>query len=359
MLNREKIFIFLTLTGLRIYSRKPEFNFSLNFDNGELKHQEIRSSQKYGQLLTPVIKKLPPADLILLLADELIYNKHLSSAVEGDFFAEKESFLTMVPFDETKIVHTHVVTGDSIQVIAVNKDLYEPILSIAGQEKKKIRHIVPSFLIRLDQESVPTYGLLEKNYSRDLFKKYDLASADSGIPHAAKTGNDIAADNPEDGNPISPRLLAGIGLLLFLLGVLIFTILLQKQPAANIASVNFDNRAPTPAVTLTSVPQPTVVYKQLQDLKIQVLNGSVLTGQATKLKDALTKMGIAEVVAGNYQTNDMADILLSTSDNLSPDDNAVLLSELKSVFPELSVNKTSTTAAAFDVMIIIGNSSIQ
>src|SRR3989344_3375966 len=147
MLKKEKIFIFLSTAGLRFYSCRPELNASIHFANGDLKHQEITDIKKYSLGLASIIKKLPPADLILLIADEFIYNKSLSSTLQAEFFEEKKSFLTMIPFDEAKIVHTHVSTTNGSEVIALNKDLYESILSIAQQENRKIKHIAPMSLV--------------------------------------------------------------------------------------------------------------------------------------------------------------------------------------------------------------------
>ena len=359
MLKKEKIFIFLTASGLRFYSRRPEFNTSVNFVNGELKHQEVTDIKKYSLMLAPVLQKLPPADLILLIADEFIYNKNMSSTLQAEFVDEKESFLTMIPFDEAKIAHRHVVASNNSKVIAVNKDLYEPILAIAKQEKKKIKYIVPISLIHKDEKSEPTYELLEKNYSQGLFKKYDLSSAKNGIPRAVKITKHDELNNEDIDNPISTRLKAEFIILLVALGVLFYTVFHQKKAANVIVLNNVVTRAPTQAPVATSTPQPTIAYKQLKELKTQILNGSVLAGQAAKLKKALTEMGLAEVEAGNHETDDVEDIMLTVSNKVSPDDEALLVNEIETVFPELSINKSATTAANFDVVIVIGNKLTQ
>lgn len=359
MLKKEKIFIFLSSTGVRFYSRKPEFNANVNFAKGVLNHQEVTDIKKYSLLLAPVIKKLPPADLILLIADEFIYNKNMSSTLQAEFVDEKESFLTMIPFDEAKIAHQHVVTSNNSEVIAVNKDLYEPILAIAKQERKKINYIVPMSLIHKDEKSELTYEFLEKNYSHSLFKKYNLSSAKNGIPRAVKITENDGLNNLENDDPINTRLIAEFIILLIALGVLFYTVFQKKLIGNAAVHKSIPTQAPTSAPTVIPVPQPTIAYKQLKELKTQILNGSVLAGQATKLKEALTEMGLTEIEAGNYQTDDMADISMTVSNGVSPDDEGMLVNELETVFPELSINKTATTSANFDVMIVIGNKSIQ
>src|SRR3989338_1419329 len=347
MLKKEKIFIFLSTAGLRFYSCRPELNASIHFANGDLKHQEITDIKKYSLGLASIIKKLPPADLILLIADEFIYHKSLSSVLQAQFSEEKEAFLTMIPFDEAKIAYTHTVTTNSNEIIAVNKDLYEPILSIAKQEKKKIKHIVPLSLIHRDGDSEPTYELLDKNYSRDLFKKYDLSSAKNGIPRVVKITEQQEANNLKKDNPISTRLVAEFVIFFLALGVLFYTVFQQKKAARNIVLNNITARAPSTAPKVTSIPQPTVAHKRLEELSVQILNGSVLAGQAARLKEVLIKMGLTEIETGNFQTSDMKDIHMTFSNDLSPSDHALLLVELETVFPELSINDTATTAADF------------
>ncbi|OGK09420.1 hypothetical protein A2767_05225 [Candidatus Roizmanbacteria bacterium RIFCSPHIGHO2_01_FULL_35_10] len=354
MFKREKIFLHLTSAGVRLLSCKHEHNTIYEFADQEIIEHEVLNMVKYHSFLSAVISKLPEAELVILIDDEFLYKKNINNVSDANLHKIKKDFLTMVPFEDVKIAYTLVLTENTAEIVAVNSDIYKPFLSIAARENKKILFVVPLSVIRSNLEHELTYRSLAKNYSHDLLKKYNFHSAESGMDLFFNFDHKIEMSKPEVNSSINIRLAFGIIILLLLASILF--ILIKNQKVQSKAPLSIPVSTPV-IIPPTLTPYPTIVYKQLEDLKMQIFNGSSTSGQALKLKNFLRETGTREIETGNYETKDVSDILLTVSDTVSPDDSVILVNELGKAFPDLSINKISTGSAEFDVTIVIGNSS--
>lgn len=113
----------------------------------------------------------------------------------------------------------------------------------------------------------------------------------------------------------------------------------------------------TPMVTqqpqATTTPAPADTTLKREDLKVQVLNGSGVSGAAGKAKAALEKLGYKDVQTGNAPTSDVAEteisILKAKESYLD-----MLKKDLEGSYTVSATTKTLPTSSKFDVVITLG-----
>jgi len=359
MLNTEKIFIILSSTGIKVLRSRPNLNSEIFFPLGLIEHQEVTDSKKYNSLIKPLLNKLPKSNIFLLISDEFIFKKEVSASYHDHFHAEKKLFISMLPFDEVKIAHTQISKKDGSEIIAVNKDLYQPFLDISRQENSQIKHIIPLSLGHTDQDSQPSYSSLVKNHSYELFKNYDLNSASHGIPERNIIKEIMHQEDLEEKTLRNKRLATLLLAFFVLLSVLILTIL--RNVNANKADVLNNSASKTPVLAPSTIPTLTptpATYKQISELKAKILNGSKIAGQANKLKLIFTDSGLTNVETGNFETNAAQNISFAIANTVSASNSALLIDKTKALYPELIINQSATNSAEFDILVVIGNKSV-
>lgn len=104
---------------------------------------------------------------------------------------------------------------------------------------------------------------------------------------------------------------------------------------------------PTPTVEVTQAPSPTVAEIS-KDIKIQVLNGTDISGQAATVKSELSKLGFTNVAAGNSTTAATAN-KISTKSTIPAD----YFTKNLTGFTDATTAELPATSS-YDVVILIG-----
>jgi hypothetical protein len=154
---------------------------------------------------------------------------------------------------------------------------------------------------------------------------------------------------PKKSGGAKTLLVVGILVLVAILGFIIFK---------NASSQNEEAATPTPfAETPTEAPAsptpsgtPSAADKS--KVKIEVQNGTGITGEAAYLQTQLKALGYTNVTVGNAPTQDATATTVTFAKTLSASIVTELTSKLKELYKEVTV-KTSTTST-MDVVIITG-----
>lgn len=114
---------------------------------------------------------------------------------------------------------------------------------------------------------------------------------------------------------------------------------------------------PSPEPTITVEPTKITVVN-LEEYNIEVLNGSGITGAASKLKEALTTEGFKVISAGNANKSDYTDTIISAKKKVSSAYLEKLKENLKKTYTVVFDSKTLISEASeADVVITIGSSA--
>lgn len=102
--------------------------------------------------------------------------------------------------------------------------------------------------------------------------------------------------------------------------------------------------SPTPALTKTEVNR--------KGVKIQVLNGTGITGAAGSLKDELAKLGYSEITAGNASSQSYKNAEVTYSEDVDSEIKEEITDKLEDLYQDVDVKEGKTSD--FDVKIFTG-----
>jgi len=124
--------------------------------------------------------------------------------------------------------------------------------------------------------------------------------------------------------------------------------ILNKPSVEDISQEN--TFEPTLALETPTPVQESVIERG--GVKIEVLNGSGITGAAGKLKTAIEDLGYSDVKIGNAKSIEPSETVATFSSGLSQSIKDEILSNLKVTYE--SVSEGSGSLSGFDVQILIG-----
>lgn len=108
---------------------------------------------------------------------------------------------------------------------------------------------------------------------------------------------------------------------------------------------------PFPTSSPSAVPVTTI---SKEDLKMQVLNGSGISGQAAQIKDLLSKAGFNNIDIGNFPGETIADTTATFSARVSKETKKDIVTTLETVFPSIMPDEASSETT-YDVVITTGS----
>lgn len=157
-------------------------------------------------------------------------------------------------------------------------------------------------------------------------------------------------------------LIIGILVLVGILGYVIYksasgktgdvTVNTEPTPYENMAA---PQTAATSSPSATILPSPSSSPSTKIDrskVKIQVQNGTGITGEAAYLQNILKGLGYTNVTTGNSATQDETDTQVSFASSVSSDIVDEITLKLNTTYE--TVKKTNSTSTTYDVVIITG-----
>lgn len=152
-------------------------------------------------------------------------------------------------------------------------------------------------------------------------------------------------------------LIIGILVLVGILGYVIYKSASSKNEQGNIeVNVPYNNLA-TPSTEETIAPTSTpaaspVASVDKEKLKVQVQNGTGITGEAAYLQNILKELGFTNVTVGNASSQDNDDTQVSFSSSVSSSVVTEVTNKLNATYQ--TVTKVSSTGTTYDIVIITG-----
>ncbi|MGA2910248.1 MAG: LytR C-terminal domain-containing protein [Candidatus Microgenomates bacterium] len=158
---------------------------------------------------------------------------------------------------------------------------------------------------------------------------------------------------PKKSGGAKTLLIVGVLILVGILGFVIYksatskseTTLTQPSPFDNLTNPSQEQTAPTP------VPSPTATINR-SGVKIQVQNGTGITGEAAYLQTQLKGLGYTNIVVGNSSQQNLTATQVSFSSSLSSDAVTEITNKLNSIYQ--SVTTSASVSTTYDVVIVTG-----
>lgn len=156
---------------------------------------------------------------------------------------------------------------------------------------------------------------------------------------------------PKKSGGAKTLLIVGVLILVGILGFVIYKSASNKNDEAISEPTPFENLTPS-SQDQTPVASATPAAIDKTKVKIQVQNGTGITGEAAYLQTLLKGLGYTNIAVGNSTQQNLTATQVSFASSLSSDIVTELTTKLNSVYQ--SVTTVTATSTAYDVVITTG-----
>lgn len=341
-----------------IYIQKKSLDF---YVEGEKKHLEfpaetvsdegIIDPAGYEKIIEDFIVagNIKKQQMMLILSEEVLFEKSIPLSDVKLTDEKLADFTEMIPVENEKLVKKSIRLDENIQFFALNKQLFEKIVEILDRSGFEVLAIVP--LILYSPDNTLDENLIKKIcQDKQLLKKADFLS------------NNLSADNTSK----SKKFLAIIMLLVLIIFILSFLLAgayfklplpyfkkaVKPTPIIKKATLK---TSPVPAATESAAPKISTRSAVLSrdKLRVSVLNGTGIAGQAVKVKDLLSGLGLSEIATDNAQGAYTKETVVIFSPAVADDLQEEITSALAKSFETVSSQKSIASQSA-DIIITTG-----
>lgn len=141
-------------------------------------------------------------------------------------------------------------------------------------------------------------------------------------------------------------------LIFIIIGILIVigVVFLLKEPNIEVEPTQAPTETPVQEQNPTPTETPEPIDKE--NISIQVLNGTGISGQAGYLKDQLQSLGYSDVEVGNADEQDYEETQVTYSSSLDDRVKQELTDRLKTIYED--VKEVNASLGGYDIVIIAG-----
>ncbi len=348
--------IYLRRQLLEMYNLSGGLIQTVTYPSEIVANEEILDRAKFVQLIKNSLTEragIPEYEATLVLSEELLFQKTFSTGSPEETKPEAEAFYSEIPFAAEKLVKKEINLGRETRLIATNKEVFTVIKEVLQSAGWKVKAIIPVTLVNdfsrgegLNPGDIK--HILKSNF---LVKDADFLTADGADISPAVAYRQL----PEENNKLLFLLLALVSIAAGF--TVTWFVSRGKIPQINKFLPQKSAGAPAAKPTATKetkttpVSTPSAAFKKKAELKILVLNGSGVIGQAGLVKKNLTSLGFTNIEVGDApqeKNTTTADF----SAQVSYAERSEITKELKKEFTE--VTEQVATASAEDVLIITG-----
>jgi hypothetical protein len=159
---------------------------------------------------------------------------------------------------------------------------------------------------------------------------------------------------PQKSNGAKTLLIVGVLILVGILGFVIYKSASKKNDETLTTPTPFDNLVTPSDNQVAATPVATVapVTTDKTKIKIQVQNGTGITGEASYLQTQLKGLGYTNIAVGNSASENLTATSVSFAGTVPTDVVNDLTTELNTIYQ--SVTTTPSTSTAYDVVVVTG-----
>lgn len=356
--SAERVIVYLKNKSLEFYKEGVEEKAWLEFPKETISDQEIKDQPGLEKLIFEFLAQtgLEKQQALILLSSEVSFQKIVPATDSENEQFEVKKFLEQIPFDTPTIATKLIRTDTNLNIFATNKNLFFGIKNILEKYGWKIMAVVPVAIFEdLSKESLKPEEVIRILNDGKLIKNSDFL-------------NEAKFNEPT--KKISPKtLLLSILLVLILGGVLGFLIiklnLLGKLPFLNTYNKQTQETTSSSAQIKESSPEAKLTSDaslsakvspnfDKQQARVQILNGSGVAGQATKLKDRIASLDYKNIQTGNSTLSGQLETTVTYTPLIPTQTREELNNLLNSLLEKVVVNEGSLDN--LDILIVSGQS---
>src|SRR3989344_4360136 len=347
----QKIILFLKRDSLELYSTGFDGpKNKLAFPPDVVKYEEIVNETNFANLVSTFLQKeiAPNQKVTVLLSPDILFQKTIALKDNNLEESETQKFAGEIPFDSAKTATIKVALEDKVTLIATNKRLYLPIVASVEKLASQVQAVIPASLFGISG-TLP----LAKNDISQIFGNSKLIHASNFLLSQPDTGSQTDQEESESLKKSHKYIFFILLVVLIIIAGLSFVFIRQKKskdsPKEETAIAQTSPK-PTPSEESTAAAEIEEISKE--DLKIQILNGTGVAGQAQDLADLLKSDGFGDVTLSNSPTTDNTQAKVSFKDRVPQTIRSNLTQKLEEIFETVQVE--TLMESGFDIKITTG-----
>ncbi|OGE32098.1 hypothetical protein A2631_03190 [Candidatus Daviesbacteria bacterium RIFCSPHIGHO2_01_FULL_44_29] len=293
--KRPQALLLLKKNALQVYSGHDFEVLELEFPVSVVANLQVLEPLRYQELIYEALSSsdLRSQTALLLLSDEIIFQENRSFSSPEQLDREVVQFLETLPLLPEEVATVRIETQGQLYIFATNKHLFMPVVAEFENQGWQIASVSPA----LFYGEFGSKEVLEEGEVKQTIKEYST-SAHIDFLHTEKR-----SFTPEPNQTMVRRGWI-INLVLVLLCGAAFLGALWTIPTVRPRLVAFFARSSPSHVPTSNGASPSPSPSSIplagkEELTIQVLNGSGISGQAGKVKAALVTLGYSNIDTGN------------------------------------------------------------
>lgn len=288
----------------------------LDFPPEVVANLEVIDTLRFAELLDSFLVQAKNAGKVVVsLSTDVVFPKTFEGKYSLAMEESIKDFLNNAPILPEKIARKIVTEGNSgFSVWVTNRELYAAVVSALIKRGLTVVAVVPQ------------NGDYSKEY---LVTRNFLMGKNELTWHSGKFNK--------------KRLAAIAGIAIVVAGA----ILAVRYPRSAL-------EIPTPVAKgpKVQIEEPKMVFKEIKNIKVSVLNGTGAPGMAGKAAKILEGLGYAGVTTGNAKSQNEVETKITTTAEVSPADVSQIKGELEKVFEKVVL--VATPSASMDIMVVTG-----
>ena len=366
--------VYLKRSGFDFYSSSLAGTLSFDFPATMVQDLEILNGDEFHAAIHTFVetnKISPETQGVIVLSSPVYFEKELPA----DLTTEKQSttieeFVNNAPFNDPK---WKLFSADKAQkIIVANGDMLDAIRIAFAKESIKMLFAVPAFTISPDLESM---GGLTVDTGKTIGKKIDSLKSQS-----IDIAEDVIIFHSSSDNVTTPKesnkllLIGGIVFIIIGLAAAIFMFIKQQEENAKLSQIRptplpaTQIPVSTPTVAGSSTTNPTespeiassaaiIDEADVEDLTVQILNGSGVSGQADIIRRELQTIGFQTIRTGNANGINLPRTLIVFSENVPQEVKNRVMDEVKTI-TNSTISTQQSSESAFDIVITTSRPTI-
>lgn len=331
--------IYIERQNIYYYGAGVSSPLKFDFSPELVQDMDIINEELLTKKLDEFIKtnKIKPAEIIISFSQDCVFKKEIPEETSEDEIKEiREDFEINIPFNNT--CSKEFKGEKKIVLVGINKDLAEIIKCSFVNNEFTVSLIFPLWALYKEQNVSFSVDVAE-----NIIKHFNtLSSAGFDISIDFYTNSDHEdKDFVQEGKPKNNRLRLMIGVLIFLVLILVLVFMIFRNKRQSAQSTMVPTQAlPAPTFTPTPTITPTEAPKIPKDqIKIEILNGSGVAGEADKIKTQLEEADFTDIKTGNAPTQSAASISIVFKPTVHESYKKEIVSEVESLGYEVSVKE--------------------
>ncbi len=346
--------IFFNSNPGAIYIQKKSLNFyingeekRLNFPDNIISNGDIINPIKYEKLIGDFIiaENIKKQQIMLILAEEILFEKTILATDLKISNDSMDSFINMIPIEQEKLIKKTIQLNDNSHLFAVNRQLFEKIVEILVKFNFEVLAVVPLTIYSSDSEL--NENLIAKIYKDKQFLKE----------------TNFLNDTESHDNPSSGRGILTVVVLLIIIIIILSFLLINNYFKFSLPFLTKDTKftqvSPQTLPILISTESASPVTSSQSatlgndQLKVVVLNGTGIAGQASKIKNLLTVLGLLKINTDNAKEGRVENTVVVFSEAVTDELQNKITTLLENNFESVSVKK-NTGSQSTDILITTG-----